>query len=89
MVVATPGHTPGHCSFYQPEQRLLFAGDAIGRIPFNMSIPGKFVTTDIEEAKRSIRKLAEMDINTLCMGHGDPYIGTAAPALHQFIKTLK
>ena len=35
-VLATPGHTPGHCCFYLPEEGVLFSGDqlfagAIGR----------------------------------------------------------
>jgi len=29
MVLDSKGHTPGHLSFYQPELRLLFAGDSI------------------------------------------------------------
>ncbi|MHB8933595.1 MAG: MBL fold metallo-hydrolase [Bellilinea sp.] len=28
-VLDTAGHTPGHLSFYQPERRVLFAGDSI------------------------------------------------------------
>ncbi|HWR65582.1 MAG TPA: MBL fold metallo-hydrolase, partial [Bellilinea sp.] len=28
-VLDSKGHTPGHLSFYQPDQRLLFAGDSI------------------------------------------------------------
>jgi glyoxylase-like metal-dependent hydrolase (beta-lactamase superfamily II) len=28
-VIATPGHTPGHLSFWQPEERLLITGDAL------------------------------------------------------------
>jgi len=29
VVLETPGHTPGHVSFYFPERRILFAGDSI------------------------------------------------------------
>ena len=29
QVVRTPGHTPGHLSLWQPEERLLAAGDAL------------------------------------------------------------
>jgi glyoxylase-like metal-dependent hydrolase (beta-lactamase superfamily II) len=29
QVLDSAGHTPGHLSFYQPERRLLFAGDSI------------------------------------------------------------
>jgi glyoxylase-like metal-dependent hydrolase (beta-lactamase superfamily II) len=88
-VIATPGHTPGQCSFYQREQRLFFAGDAIGRIPLKLGVPPRLVTMDMEEAKRSIRKFAQLEIDTLCMGHGNPYIGNAGPALKEFVSKLK
>lgn len=28
-VISTPGHSPGHLSFWQPERRLVFCGDVI------------------------------------------------------------
>ena len=28
-VLATPGHTPGHCCFYLPEEGILFSGDQL------------------------------------------------------------
>ena len=41
-------------------------------------------TIDMDEAKRSIHKLAELEPATLCPGHGRPYIGNVAPALRAF-----
>ena len=41
-------------------------------------------TIDMDEAKRSIRKLAALEPATLCPGHGKPYIGDAAPVLRAF-----
>jgi hypothetical protein len=29
QVIRTPGHTPGHLSLWQPEERLLVVGDAL------------------------------------------------------------
>lgn len=88
-VVDTPGHSPGHCSLYQAQQRLLFAGDAIVRMGFNLHLPASMFTPDMEEAKRSIRKLAELEIDILCMGHGKPYIGNAGPVLKAFVQKMK
>ncbi len=87
-VVDTPGHAPGQCGFWQPEQRLFFGGDVMMRIPFNLGLPIAAFTLDMAEAKRSIHKVAEMNVATLCLGHGKPYVGNAAPAIHAFAKRL-
>jgi len=87
-VIDTPGHTPGHCGFWQAEQRLFFGGDVMMRIPFNLNLPTVGFTPDMDEAKRSIHKVAEMDVATLCLGHGKPYIGNAAPAIRAFAASI-
>jgi glyoxylase-like metal-dependent hydrolase (beta-lactamase superfamily II) len=87
-VVDTPGHSPGHCCFWQPEQRLLFGGDVMIRIPFNLHLPPAYATPDMDEAKRSIQKVAAMNAETLCLGHGKPYIGNAAQAIRTFVSKL-
>lgn len=88
-VIDTPGHSPGHCSFWLPEQHLLFAGDVLARLPFNLSLPPAAFTSDMDEDKRSILKIAEMNVATLCTGHGKPYIGDAAPAIRAFVEKLQ
>ncbi len=53
-VIATPGHTPGHLSFYFPEEELLFLGD------YDLTSFGPWygdVLSSIEDTIRSIRKL--------------------------------
>ena len=32
QVVHTPGHSPGHCCFYEPERKYLFSGDLIYKV---------------------------------------------------------
>lgn len=71
QVVFTPGHAPGHLSFWQPEQRILFCGDVIFRLP-NLRLPFSFLTVDMEEDKRSIARLVALDPAVVCFGHGDP-----------------
>jgi glyoxylase-like metal-dependent hydrolase (beta-lactamase superfamily II) len=87
-VIDEPGHSPGQCGFWQAEQRLLFGGDVMMNIPFGLSLPIAYATPDMEEAKRSICKVAEMDVATLCLGHGKPLVGTAAATIRAFVSKL-
>jgi len=54
QVLPTPGHTPGHLSFFFPEEGLLFLGD------YDLTSFGPWygdVYSDIDETIKSIRKL--------------------------------
>jgi glyoxylase-like metal-dependent hydrolase (beta-lactamase superfamily II) len=88
QVIALPGHTPGEVGFWLPDQRLLFCGDVLIRMMGRLRPPFLVVTVDMAEAKRSIRKVADMDVSTLCMGHGEPYIGYAASVIHALAQSL-
>ena len=37
-VIATPGHTPGQVSFWQPDRRILFCGDVIAAGGFRFTV---------------------------------------------------
>lgn len=89
QVIDEPGHSPGQCGFWQPDQRLLFCGDVMARIPFSLNTPPAAFTPDMDEAKRSIHKVAELGIATLCLGHGNPYIGNADEAVRAFAAKLR
>jgi glyoxylase-like metal-dependent hydrolase (beta-lactamase superfamily II) len=86
-VVATPGHAPGHIAFWQPERRLLFCGDVIFRLP-NLRLPFSFFTVDMEENKRSIRKVAALEPAIVCFGHGRPLREHTAAAIHAFARKV-
>ena len=72
QIVTTPGHTPGSISVYDAVSGLLVAGDALGIEGGKPTLPGAQFTEDMEEAKRSVAKLAELGFETLLVGHGDP-----------------
>jgi len=68
-VLFTPGHTPGHVSFYEPQEQIIFDGDVlfaggIGRT----DLPGG----DYETLLRSINEelMILPDETTVCSGHG-------------------
>jgi glyoxylase-like metal-dependent hydrolase (beta-lactamase superfamily II) len=47
-VLATPGHTPGHLSYYVPSRKILFAGDSMNAMGGKLNFgPGPF-TWDLE-----------------------------------------
>ena len=76
-VVHTPGHTPGHLSFLLPrEGGVLFAGDAAANV-IRLGLPIGMFTADREQAKESVRKLAALEFEVACFGHGRVLKGEA------------
>ena len=71
-MLATPGHTPGSMSVIDHASGLLIAGDAITIDGGQAAEPPAQFTADGDEARNSIRTLAELAFNTLLVGHGDP-----------------
>ncbi len=82
QAVFTPGHAPGHLAFWQPEKRILFCGDVLFNMP-RLRLPYAFLTVDMEENIRSIHKLAALEPDIVCFGHGEP-LYNAAPKLKAF-----
>jgi len=72
QVVHTPGHTPGHIALYEPGQRALITGDALGQRRGALRGPKPMYAADIREAVASVRKLAELRPETLLFGHRPP-----------------
>jgi glyoxylase-like metal-dependent hydrolase (beta-lactamase superfamily II) len=87
QVILTPGHTHGHVSFWQPNRRLLFCGDVVMRLP-RLRLPFAAFTVDMAENKRSIKKIAELDAEVVCFGHGQPLLHDAAAQLRAFAAKL-
>ncbi len=86
-VVATPGHTPGHISFWQPVRRVLFCGDVIAA-SLGMRLPSPSWTVDMDENRRSIQRLAELDAAIVCFGHGLPLTLDAARMMRDFARRV-
>lgn len=86
-VVAVPGHSPGQIAFYQPERKLLIMGDTMMHV-FGLRLPMAMATPDMDEAKRSIKKVAALDVDIACFGHGQPIIGGASAQIRAFAARL-
>jgi glyoxylase-like metal-dependent hydrolase (beta-lactamase superfamily II) len=80
-VVHTPGHTPGSVCLYAPALRLLFTGDALQLSQGRLARPHHVFSDDLDEARRSVARLAELDVDTICFAHFPPMRGGAREAL--------
>ncbi len=79
-VLSIPGHTEGSIAIHLPAHGVLFAGDTVSALPGLGVIPGAF-NMDRAALLDSYRMLADLDPNTLCVGHGDSVVGDAGAAM--------
>jgi glyoxylase-like metal-dependent hydrolase (beta-lactamase superfamily II) len=85
-VIATPGHTPGHCAIHFPRHGALFAGDALctwnpltGRRGAQM-MPSAF-NVDNAQALESLGALEGVEVQVVLPGHGEPWRDSPAAAV--------
>ena len=89
--IATPGHTPGHISLFRDADKTLIAGDAF--ITTNQESasavalqkpevhgPPMYYTQDWDQARASVRKLADLQPQSVITGHGPPFDGVELSA---------
>ncbi len=87
-VIATPGHTLGHCALHLPDRDAVVAGDAIVMLDLYTGAKGPRIvagaaTADSERALRSLDALAGVEASTVLTGHGEPWRGGTAEAVRQ------
>jgi glyoxylase-like metal-dependent hydrolase (beta-lactamase superfamily II) len=85
-VVHVPGHTPGAIALYLPSERLLICGDVIDHRGGKVGLPPKLFSVDMEQAIDSVRRLAELEFDVLCPGHGEPIVGGADEQLRAMLR---
>ena len=79
-VVHAPGHARGQVIFWRESDRVAICGDVLRNISFR-SLRAKLdempadLTPDVPEARRSIRKLADLRPQVTLPGHGRPIKG--------------
>lgn len=76
-VLDTPGHCPGHVSYWRESDRVLLCGDVMwGYNPFTLMggprEPYPAVSPDPGLNRESARRLAELKPALVCFGHGKP-----------------
>lgn len=72
-IIETPGHMPGHISIYIKESRTLIAGDALVIEDGKLCIANPQYTLDMKEAKKTINKLLNYEIDRIICYHGGIY----------------
>ncbi|ASN07188.1 MBL fold metallo-hydrolase [Virgibacillus necropolis] len=84
--IHTPGHAPGHVSFFREEDRTLISGDACITVKqdsfYNVLMqspelngPPRYLTTDWQAAKESVEKIASLNPSVIVPGHGSAIEG--------------
>ena len=69
-VISTPGHSPGHICLYLEQPKVLIAGDAPTAENGSLNDPNPSMTPQMGTAIQSIRRLAELDVDTIVCYHG-------------------
>jgi glyoxylase-like metal-dependent hydrolase (beta-lactamase superfamily II) len=84
--IHTPGHTPGHVSFFRQRDRALIAGDAFVTTRQESALavmqqrpelngPPAYFTPDWRAARESVQHLAGLNPEIVATGHGVPLRG--------------
>lgn len=69
VVLHLPGHTPGHCGFYFPKEKIVFAAD-IDLTPVGPWYGDE--TSSLPDFEASIDRLLSLDIDIYCCSHRKP-----------------
>lgn len=64
-VIHTPGHSPGHCCFYEEERKYLYSGDLI----YCGCLDAFYPTTDPKLFRESVKKVKGLDIGRILPAH--------------------
>lgn len=83
VIVGAPGHTPGHVAAWFEEERVLVAGDALASHD-GQPMLGVF-NADPAAAAATAQRLARLDAEVACFGHGEPLRSDAAARLAQVL----
>lgn len=81
----TPGHSPGHICLYDPEERLLFAGDQL--LPDtspNIGLHPQSTPNPLDDYVEALERLRDLEPNLVLPAHGRPF-GDAAPRVARLL----
>jgi glyoxylase-like metal-dependent hydrolase (beta-lactamase superfamily II) len=82
-VLHMPGHTPGSICLLLPDEGVVIVGDVLVH-RFGLRLPTRFFTVDMQQEIESISRLAGLDFDVVCFGHGRPMRRNARAAVARF-----
>jgi glyoxylase-like metal-dependent hydrolase (beta-lactamase superfamily II) len=88
QVVHAPGHTPGSICFYHPGRKVIIVGDVLNHRQGRLGAPPPIFTTNMRQAHASIRRIADLDFEVCCFGHGPPLMENARHRVRAFAESL-
>jgi glyoxylase-like metal-dependent hydrolase (beta-lactamase superfamily II) len=87
-VLSIPGHTPGSVAIHLPAHGVVFAGDTVATLPGMGVIPGAF-NVDRTAMLESFGRLADLDPDVVCVGHGASVVGGAGAAMRAALSAAR
>ncbi len=99
--IPTPGHSPGHVSFFRSSDRILLDGDAFATMNMDswtglltgrreLSRSGAPFNYDWDLTRESLKKLASLRPNVVACGHGIPMCDSDLPArMEEFAQNFR
>ena len=87
-VIHTPGHTPGSIALYNSDNGVIFVGDTLTYDGNKVGGPPSFLINDNEALKKSIKKITDVEPNTMLSGHGKPLTENTSEMIKAFYNTL-
>lgn len=88
-VIHTPGHTLGSVAFLiEGHGGVLFAGDAAAHMFGRLGKPMLLFTEDMGQVRESMRKLAALEFETACFGHGSVVKGKANAKFRRYVEKM-
>jgi glyoxylase-like metal-dependent hydrolase (beta-lactamase superfamily II) len=82
-VLWTPGHSPGHICFYDPDRRLLLSGDhVLPRITPNVSAHTQQRANPLADFLDSLARVAALDVEEVLPAHEYRFAGLATRVDH-------
>jgi glyoxylase-like metal-dependent hydrolase (beta-lactamase superfamily II) len=89
VVVGVAGKSPGEVAFHWPARRILIVGDAVvGNPPGQCALLRDKVMDDPAQLRASVRRLLELDFDTLLVGDGAPILVGAKDRLRDLVETF-